>query len=76
MKMQERKVAETPDARLELVGEGMASLAEARAFLKLGHSKLYGLMGDGSLAYAQFGRIRRIPWRALREFAARALVSA
>ncbi|MBI2379095.1 MAG: helix-turn-helix domain-containing protein [Deltaproteobacteria bacterium] len=59
--------------REDLVAEGLATCPEAQAFLRVGHSTLYRLMGCGELAYVQIGRSRRIPWRALRDLASRHL---
>jgi excisionase family DNA binding protein len=57
-----------------LVDEGFASIKEAMAFLSLCRATLYKFMDDGELAYAKFGRARRIPWQALKDFAQRNLV--
>jgi excisionase family DNA binding protein len=59
---------------LDLVAEGFAKLPEAERFLGLSRAKIYALMDGGQLPYAKFGRARRIPWRALKEWAARGLV--
>jgi excisionase family DNA binding protein len=62
------------DARRTLVADGLASVAEAGRFLSVGRSFLYELMDRGALPYSKLGRSRRIPWKALREYAANALV--
>ncbi len=64
--------AEKPD----LTAEGFADVAEAADFPSLARSSLYKLMDNGELPYAKFGKSRRIPWRALREYAARCMVGA
>jgi excisionase family DNA binding protein len=58
-----------------LVREGFAEVSEAQEYLKLSRSSVYGLMESGQLAYARFGRRRRIPWKALRDYAERNLVA-
>jgi excisionase family DNA binding protein len=65
--------ATVPGARLQ-VEEGFVGIAEAATFLKLSRSKVYLLMDGGELPYAKFGKARRIPKRALREFAERSMV--
>ena len=57
-----------------LVEDGFVSVAEAATFLGLSRATVYELMGSGKLAHAKFGRSRRIPRRALREFAQSCLV--
>jgi excisionase family DNA binding protein len=59
---------------LDLVSEGFAKLPEAGRFLGLSRATLYSLMNNGQLPFAKLGRSRRIPWRALKEWAARGLV--
>ncbi len=48
-----------------LVGDGLLTVSEAIAFLRLCRSTLYTLMDAGELAYVRIGRARRIPKRAL-----------
>jgi excisionase family DNA binding protein len=60
---------------LSAVAEGFASLTEAGNYLSLSRATLYKLMDGNELAYARFGRARRIPWTSLKAFAAKALVS-
>ena len=62
--------------REELVSDGLAKVNEAAEFLRIGRSKLYEEMDAGRLVYAKFGRSRRIPWRAIREYAANSLMLA
>jgi excisionase family DNA binding protein len=62
--------------KVNLVGEGFVGVPEAARFLGLSRAKLYQLMDVGDLAYAKFGKSRRIPRKALVEFAARCLVGA
>jgi excisionase family DNA binding protein len=57
-----------------LVEDGFLSVAEAAEFLGLCRAKLYLLMDSGDLVYAKFGKARRIPRKALLEYAARCLV--
>ena len=58
------------DHRGELVQEGLMTIREAIAFLRLGRSTLYGLMERGDLPYACIGARRLIPRRALIDLAA------
>jgi excisionase family DNA binding protein len=58
----------------DLTAEGFADVHEAAAYLSMSRSSVYKLMDSGDLQYAKFGKARRIPWRALREFAQRCLV--
>ncbi len=53
-----------------LVKEGFAEVAEAQQYLRLSRATIYAMMEAGDLAYARFGRRRRIPWRVLYDFAA------
>jgi excisionase family DNA binding protein len=58
-----------------MVASGFATVAEAATFLRLSRAKVYQLMEGGELLYAKFGKSRRIPKDALREYAERCLVS-
>jgi len=58
------------DHRGELVQDGLMTIREAIAFLRLGRSTLYGLMERGDLPYACIGARRLIPRRALVDLAA------
>jgi excisionase family DNA binding protein len=62
-------------AELRAVAEGFASLTEAGEYLCLSRATLYKIMDAGELAYARFGRSRRVPWAALKEYAAKAIVA-
>lgn len=53
-----------------LVGDGLLTVPEAIAFLRLSRSTLYSLMDIGELAYIRIGRARRIPRKALVNLAA------
>ena len=55
------------------VADGFADVHQAAAFLSLSRASIYKLMECGDLLYAKFGKSRRIPWRALREYAERCL---
>jgi excisionase family DNA binding protein len=61
-------------AGLVVVADGFARVPEAEKFLGISRAKLYAIMDAGDLAYAKVGRSRRIPWVALREYAAQCLV--
>jgi len=60
--------------RPDLTAEGFADVTEAAEFLSLARSSIYKLMDNADLPFAKFGKSRRIPWRALREYAGRCLV--
>ena len=65
-----------PDAdetAADMVEDGLMTVMEAAAFLRLSRSKLYGLMDAGELRYVKLGRSRRVPRRCVIELAARAL---
>ncbi len=49
----------------DLVRDGLMTIAEAAAFLRVGRSTLYALMERGALVYVKIGTARRIPRRAL-----------
>jgi excisionase family DNA binding protein len=56
-----------------VVAEGFASVKEAEEFLSVSRAKLYVLMETGLLRWAKFGKSRRVPWAALRAYAASCL---
>lgn len=56
--------------RETLVRDGLLTITEAIAFLRLSRSTLYSLMDVGELAYIRIGRARRIPGSALVDLAA------
>jgi excisionase family DNA binding protein len=66
-------LAESPNNLL--VADGFAEIVEAQEYLKLSRATLYNMMESGELPYAKFGRRRRIPWRALWQYAAGNLVT-
>jgi excisionase family DNA binding protein len=66
----------TPATGTDLVGHGFASILEAARFLAVSRAKVYQLMDARKLAFAKFGRSRRVPWEGLREYARRQLVAA
>jgi excisionase family DNA binding protein len=57
-----------------VLGDGFMSVAEAAQFLRLSRAKLYLLMDAGQISFARFGRARRVPKRAIMEFARSCLV--
>ncbi len=57
----------------ELVADGLLTVREAAAFLRISRSNLYALMDHGELAFVKLGRSRRIPKRGVIELAARGL---
>ena len=60
----------------ELVNEGLQRISDAARFLGVSRSLLYRLINTGALPTVRIGRSRRIPIRAVREFAAINLVAA
>ena len=56
----------TPD---ELIADGLMTVPEAAKFLAVGRSSVYEAMDRGELAFVKLGRCRRIPRRAVLEFA-------
>jgi excisionase family DNA binding protein len=59
-----------------VAADGFTTVQEAMAYLRLSRSAVYQLMESGQLAYAKFGKSRRIPLEALREFGQRNIVVA
>lgn len=59
-----------------LPAAGYATIAQAGTFLSLSRATIYTLMDGGELAYARFGRARRIAWQELRRFADACTVAA
>ena len=57
-----------------VIEDGFVKVPEAARFLNLSRAKVYLLMDAGELAYAKFGRSRRIPRRALMQYASHCLV--
>ncbi len=53
-----------------LVEDGLLTVREAAAFLRLSRSNLYALMERGELPFVKLGRSRRIPRRAVIALAA------
>lgn len=49
------------------------TIPEAAEFLRISRAGLYKLMDRGELPYVKIGRCRRVPRRAVVEFAAKAL---
>ena len=70
------KTASAPAAvaKPAMVADGFVDVAEAGRFLDLSRATIYALMDKGDLAYAKFGKSRRIPRAALRDYAGRCLV--
>jgi excisionase family DNA binding protein len=66
--------ADTVETTGDLTSEGFADVPDAAEYLSLARSSVYKLMDRGDLPYAKFGKSRRIPWRALREYAGRCLI--
>jgi excisionase family DNA binding protein len=64
----------TEDRDAAVVGDGFATVPEAAKFLGLSRAKIYQIMDTRQLTYAKFGRSRRIPRRALHDYATSCLV--
>ena len=68
-------LADAPGDRLHvtddtaLVEDGLLTVAEAAAFLRLSRSTIYTLMDQGELRFVKIGRSRRVPRRAVVELA-------
>ena len=58
------------DRAAEIVEDGLITVREAERLSGLSRTTLYAAMAAGQLAYAKFGRARRIPRRSLMRFAA------
>ena len=59
----------TAEKKPDLTADGFASIEEAADFLAASRSTVYLLMNTGKLRWAKIGKSRRIPWKALRQFA-------
>ena len=62
------------DNDIDLVSEGLMTVRKAAEFLGLSRSTVYALMESGELPFAKIGKARRIPRRAVAEFAASRMV--
>ena len=65
-----------PDAdetAADMVQDGLLTVKEAAAFLRLSRSTIYNLMDSGELQSVKLGKSRRIPRRCVIELAARSL---
>ena len=60
---------QSPD-HFSIVEDGLVTVKAASKFLGVGRTMLYQEMEAGRLPYCKIGRARRIPRRALLEFAA------
>ena len=58
------------DRALALVSDGLLKVEEAARFLGVSRATVYVLMDSGMLVFVKLGRSRRIPKRAVVEFAA------
>jgi excisionase family DNA binding protein len=61
--------------QVQLMLDGLDRVADVERFLKLSQSTVYELMERGMLPFVKIGKSRRIPHRAVLEFAASKLVS-
>jgi excisionase family DNA binding protein len=58
-----------------LCDSGLMTITEVAQFLKVGRTTVYGLLTAGSLPSVRIGRLRRIPQKAVRQFAEQAMQS-
>lgn len=63
-------VCVSESTKADLVADGLVTVKKAAEFLSVGRSTLYEAMERGRLPYVKIGAARRIPMRALTEFAA------
>jgi excisionase family DNA binding protein len=61
------------DKKPDLTADGFADVHKAAEYLSMSRSSIYKLMDSGDLTFAKFGKSRRIPWRALRQYAERCM---
>jgi excisionase family DNA binding protein len=66
--------AHVPNSEMVWEDCGFVTVAQAARFLNLSRAKLYQMMDAGDIAYAKFGKSRRIPRQALLRFAAQSTV--
>lgn len=62
------------EREIELVGSGLDRVQDVARFLGLSRSMVYKLMDEAALPYVKFGKSRRIPRRAVLEYAASQIV--
>ncbi len=65
---------EVDEHRTALVRDGLRTLPEAMAYLRLSRGAVYALMEQGHLPYVKLGRRRLVPVQAMLALAARGLV--
>jgi excisionase family DNA binding protein len=70
---QKAKEAEAGPPLMAAGGEFM-TVPEACRVVRLSRAKVYQLMDAGELAFAKFGRARRIPRRSLEKYVERCMV--
>lgn len=54
---------------IDLLADGLLTVNEAASFLRIGRTKIYGLMEAQDLPYVKMGKTRRIPKVALKLYA-------
>jgi excisionase family DNA binding protein len=54
--------------------QGLATVSEATAYLRLGKSRIYEMCQKGELEHVRLGSAVRIPWQALEELLTRCTV--
>jgi excisionase family DNA binding protein len=68
-----RALAQLDEAVRSVVDEGLMTVPEAAAFLRISRTSLYDLMDRGDLPFVKLGKSRRVPRRAVVDLAARCL---
>jgi len=62
------------DHETPLCGDGLVTIVEGARFLGVSKTTLYDMLGRGEIAYSRVGHLKRIPRRALIEYAEKHLV--
>ncbi len=61
------------DAKRELVDDGLFTVRQAADFLRVGRTKIYGLINSGDLPRCKIGKCVRVPRAAVVQLAERSL---
>jgi excisionase family DNA binding protein len=63
------------DMKAQLLSEGLDKVTEVAKFFRLSVAQIYVMMNRGDLPFIRVGKCRRIPHRAVVEFATRNLMN-
>jgi excisionase family DNA binding protein len=66
-----KEISMAADMKAQLLGDGLDKVAEVAKFFRLSVAQVYVMMQRGDLPFIQVGKCRRIPHRAVLDFAAR-----